>query len=88
MSRYQITEKMLEYIREFHGAYGPVPMKVLSGQFGKMLKPEGGFRIVVEELRKDGSIQVLISYRGKRLVLPGEAEVTSVPEGYALLKHG
>lgn len=82
--RSSVIERVMSFVREFHGAHGPVPMRVLSIQFGRQAKAVGGFQALLEELRRDGSIQVLMNNTGARVVLPGGSDLKSVPQGYTI----
>lgn len=81
MDRGNVVERFLLYVDAFHRAHGPVPMRVLSNNFGRVLNEVGGFVGIVDELRRDGSINVFISSTGKRVVTP--ADVTNAPDGFA-----
>jgi hypothetical protein len=82
--RATLIGRLLGFVKEFHEAHGPVPMRVLSMQFSKQSKPVGGVQALLDELRRDGSVLVLMSRTGARVVLPGGAEQSSAPQGFTI----
>lgn len=73
--------RFIIYVESFHKAHGAVPMRILSHNFGRVLNQVGGFVLIVDELRRDGSINVFMSATGKRVVTP--SGVLDAPAGYA-----
>lgn len=85
--RIEATQRLIKFVRDFHNVHGPVPMKVLAAQFAKTLNVAGSFIGIVDELRRDGTVLIMISKTGARLVAPGTEGETIPPEGYRMLKH-
>lgn len=64
-----LMDRLLAATREYEATFKtPVPMKVLSGRFGKALAECGGFPEVIAELQADGSLHVILSPSGARHV--------------------
>ena len=80
--RREEIERLLNLVKAYHQTHGPMPMKVVSNHFGKTLNELGGFTTILEELRRDGTIQVYISKSGARLVTPGDADTAKIPTGF------
>lgn len=82
--RFEQVKRLLNMVKAYHSTHGPMPMRVVSNHFGKTLNEVGGFTSIIEELRRDGTIQVYISRSGARVVTPGEADTANIPEGFVL----
>ena len=67
----QLIGRILSAVSEYHSAFGQaVPMKQLSAKFGKALKDLGGLPETIDELKAEGSIDVVLLKSGAKLVSP------------------
>lgn len=65
----QLVERLISAVAEYMGTFQrPVPMKVLSARFGKSLELVGGFPETLDELKADGTLVVVLTPSGARLV--------------------
>jgi hypothetical protein len=83
----RLLRQVMHAVAEYFDAFGkPVPLKVLSARFNKALSKAGGFAEGLEELQRDGSIDVVLSVTGAKLVFPaGKARLST--ENQAILKR-
>jgi hypothetical protein len=81
----QIVHRLIECVVEYHHAFGKgMGMHILSAKYSRALKDVGGFPELIEELRKEGLVQVSIRETGGKDIWPIQAKVT-LPEGCVML---
>lgn len=80
-----VVGRLLESVREYFGLFGkPIPMQALSAKYCRALSNLGGFPEVIEELRMDGTLDVVLRTSGGKVVYPG-GEVIRVHENERLV---
>lgn len=71
-----VIGRLIAAVEEYFGVFGkPVPVKVLSGRFGRSLSRLGGFPEALEELRRDGTIQIVMRPSGAKHVYPAGVSI-------------
>lgn len=86
--RGEILRRLLKAVDEYYETFRkPIPMKAVSARFARSLEAAGGFGEGIDELHQDGSIDVVMTPAGGRLIYPG-GQALILPDGkHVLLKR-
>lgn len=77
MKKARLVRQFVAFLSEYQQVIKvPAPMKVVSSRFAKAMNSAGGFAEIIEELRRDGTIEVQLTETGGRVV--SLANVTNV----------
>lgn len=80
MKKARLVRQLIAFLSEYSQVIkAGVPMKVVSSRFAKAMNGAGGFAEIIEELRRDGTIEVKLTETGGRVVSLANVTTVTVP---------
>lgn len=71
-----LITRLIQAVEEYFQVFGkPVPLKVLSGRFGRSLNQLGGFPEALDGLQRDGTVQIVMRSSGAKHVYPAGVSI-------------
>lgn len=67
----ELIQRLVAFVKVYHETFNkPVSMKILSQRYAKQARPLGGFEKLIDELKAEASVEVVMNETGGRVVYP------------------